>query len=569
MNEQAHLDHLKQLWNKNWPEAISKEPVYPLGEILLSEYLKLWAEATPDKPALIYYGTEVTFRELDDLSSRFASLLQSKGLKKGDRVAVYLGNCPQFYIAFHGILKCGCVHVPVNPMFKKAELLYELNDSDARVIVALDHSYSVIQGIRTQTALVEVVTTHVSDFLPQEPTIPIHPSLQVQEPECPDSVDLMSALAMQNPQFQMVDVSLDDLAALNYTGGTTGLPKGCEHTQRNMLYAVACTLATIVDSGEPPPTEGAMLTYLPPFWIAGEVGGIIGPIMTNLTVVLLARWDMEAVLTAIDKYHVLGLSGTIENYLDIMALPDLKSYDLSSLRSSLAMSFVKKLTPEIRRQWGAMTGLTLKESAYGMTETHTMDTFTNGMQQGDMDLNSKPIFCGIPMPGTQIKIVDFSNRDLLPLGTEGEIVIKSPSLMRGYWKNPEASQKDIIDGWFHTGDIGMLDEDGYLHYLGRTKEMLKMKGMSIFPSEIESLLAMHPAIEASGVIGRNDPEKGEVPVAFVKLDPAYVNQITEDDIVDWCRENMSVYKVPEIKIVDSFPMTDTGKVRKVTLMELL
>ncbi|MBW2085732.1 MAG: AMP-binding protein, partial [Deltaproteobacteria bacterium] len=234
-----------------------------------------------------------------------------------------------------------------------------------------------------------------------------------------------------------------------------------------------------------------------------------------------------------------------------------------------ASSFVKKLTVKYRWQWKELTGATLRESSYGMTETHTVDTFTGGMQTDDMDLKSQPVFCGLPMPGTQFKIIDFETGELVPLGKEGEIVIRTPSLMKSYWNKPEETKKALRQGWLYTGDIGMLDEEGYLHFLGRRKEMLKMKGMSIFPSEIETLLGQHPAIAGSGVIGKPDPEKGQVPVAFIKLSADYQGKITEEELTNWCRNNMATYKVPIIKIVEDLPLTATGKVKKEELKKEL
>jgi len=568
MEEKSYLERLNQLWQKNWPAHLPKEPVYPLGEIPLTDYLKERAKQTPEKACLIYYGTELTFKVLNDLSDRFAAFLAAKELQKGDRVAVFLPNCPQFHIAFYGILKLGCVHVPVNPMFKEHELLYEINDTGAKVIVAQDHLFPIVQAIKDQTSLKEVVVTRLTDFLPQDPTIPIHPTLLLPGPDYPGTMDMISILTQQEPTYPETDVDLDDLAALNYTGGTTGLPKGCEHTQRDMIYTAATVLATGAGV-RGPNLNPVILGFYPVFWIAGENGAVINPVFFGTTLVLLARWDVEAVLTAIDRYKVTSMGGIVDNYLELMEHPDVEKYNLHSLQSSTCSSFVKKLIPEYRQRWKELTGSILRESSYGMTETHTMDAFTNGMQTENMDLKSQPVFCGIPMPGTQFKIVDFDTGELVPLGHEGEIVIKTPSLMKAYWKKPEETKNSMKDGWLYTGDIGVLDEEGYLHFLGRRKEMLKMRGMSIFPSEIEILLGRHPAIAGSGVIGKPDPEKGQVPIAFIKLNPDYEGKISEKELADWCRKNMATYKVPIIKIVNKLPLTTTGKVKKEELKKKL
>lgn len=567
MDKKGYLNHLHRLWEENWPSFIPREVHYPFGKVLLTDYLRKRAQVTPHKPVIIYYGEELTFRQLDDLSDRFASFLAESGLVKGDRVAVFLANCPQFLIAFYGILKLGCVHVPVNPMFKEQELIYELNDCGARLIVALDQLYPLVQAVKDKTRLETIVTTSFWDYLPENPTIPIHRSIKdIPRQDCPGSIDLMSMLKDQSPDYPPVEVNLDDVVALNYTGGTTGLPKGCEHTQNNMIYTAA-TSASLARRSEDDHIVG--LAYLPVFWIAGENACVISPVFSGITLVLLARWDVDAMLEAIQRYRATSTGGPVDNIIQLMEHPDVHKYDLSSIRGVSVNSFITKLNIDIRRRWEKLVGgrSTLREGAYGMTETHTVDTFTAGMQEDDMDLKSQPVFCGIPMIGTELMIVDFDTRELMPLGKEGEIVIRTPSLMKGYWNKPEETKEAIKDGWFYTGDIGLLDEKGYLHFLGRRKEMLKIKGMSVFPSEVEVLLSKHPAIEGSGVVGRSDPDKGQVPVAFIKLRPGSEGTVSEEELTAWCKNNMATYKVPEIKIVPELPLTTTGKVKKHELLK--
>jgi long-chain acyl-CoA synthetase len=567
MDEQQYLGQLKKLWEKNWPESLPREPEYPFGEVLITDYLRKRAELTPDKPCIIWYGKELTFKQLDDLSNRFASFLAECGLQKGDRVAVFLPTCPQFHIAFYGILKLGCIHVPVNPMFKEQELLYELNDTQARIIVALDQLLPMVQRIKDQTSLEKVVTTSLTDYLPDSPTIPVHPSLLVSKQDCPGSIDMIAMLDQQSPVYPEVEVNLDDVVALNYTGGTTGMPKGCEHTQRDMVYTSA-TAATYF-SKTPPDDNSVGLSYLPSFWIAGEVTCVLGPIFSGTTQIILGRWDAEAVLIAIDKYKITRTGGVLDNFVELMNRPDVDRYDLSSLKEITVSSFVKKMNQDYRRRWKELTGGSMREASYGMTETHTVDTFTTFMDEDDMDLKSQPVFVGLPMPGTEFKIVDFEAGELVPLGQEGEIAIRTPSLLKSYWNKPEETKKALRNGWLYTGDIGMLSEEGYLHFLGRRKEMLKVKGMSVFPPEIEAIISRHPAVIGCGVVGMADEEKGEIPVAFVQLYPQYRDQYSEEDLQNWCYEQMAVYKVPTIKMIGELPLTATGKVKKEELKLLL
>ncbi len=365
---------------------------------------------------------------------------------------------------------------------------------------------------------------------------------------------------------------MDALAALNYTGGTTGLPKGCMHTQRDMVYTAAASYALTGGVDAQRLAEGSddvMLNFLPMFWIAGENLGLIYPIFSGATVVLLARWDPVAVMAAIGRYRVNRTFVVVDNAVELMNHPECGRYDLRSLQHTRAASFIRKITPDIRQRWHALTGSIIAEGAWGMTETHTSDTFTTGMQDDDMDLRGRPVFVGLPVPGTRIKICDFDTGAVLPVGEEGEIVVSTPSLFKGYWGRPDVDAEVLRDGWFRTGDIGAYDEAGYLHFLGRRKEMLKVRGMSVFPSELEVLLSRHPAVLGSAVVGRPDPDKGQVPVAFIRLRPEHADGITADTLHAWCREQMAVYKVPEIRILPEFPLTATGKVRKVELQALL
>jgi acyl-CoA synthetase (AMP-forming)/AMP-acid ligase II len=559
MDEKAYLESLERLWAKNWPAGLPREIEYPLGEALLTDYLRERARMHPDRPVVLFYGKELTFAQLDDLSNRFASFLAAQGLKKGDRVAVLLPNCPQFLIAFYGILKLGCIHVPVNPLFKEREFLYEMEDARPRLIVALDLLFPLVQAARDRTTLEAVVVTRLADFLPAEPTIPAPDLARMPAAECPGALDLMGALHEHGDDFPEIEVSPDDVAALNYTGGTTGLPKGCEHTQRDMLYTAA-SIRTFTTGGAG--ADDVFLTYLPVFWIAGENAGILFPVVAGLTAILLARWDPMAAMTAVDRYKATSVVGLVDNMVELMEHPEVHRFDLTSLRTALAVSFVKKLNVEYRRRWKKLTGGEIREASFGMTETHTNDTFTTGLQAEDRDLTSRPVFVGLPMPGTRFKIVDFETGGLLPLGEEGEIVIRTPSLFKGYWNRQGPEAAPTRDGWFRTGDIGLIDEEGFLHYLGRRKEMLKVKGMSVFPAEIEALLGQHPAVAGSGVLGRDDPDRGQVPVAFVMLTPQRQGAVTEEELTAWCRANMAAYKVPEIRIVARLPMTATGKVMK-------
>lgn len=563
MLEQDYLTHLRQLQAQVWPVNCPVEPQYPLGERTLVDYLRHWANVQPSKVAIHYYGYSLDYSELNELSDRFASLLINNGVMPGDRVALFMPNCPQMHFAFYGILRAGAIVVPVSPMAKGMELSYQLNDSGAEVILCLDQLALTVEAIRDQVDLRLLLHTSLSEICPPKPSITVPALLLSPKLVINGGIDLFPALGDIKQIAPLPTVELDELGVLNYTGGTTGLPKGCAHTHRNMLYTCASFIPTAVGVNH----DSISLNFMPEFWIAGENAGLLNPIFLGTTLVLLARWDVNSYLQAVSNYRVTHSCLLVDNAAEILDSTNTFEHDLSSLQVTSCVSFIKKLTPEYRHRWRQLTGCTLFESSYGMTETHTCDTFTAGMQENDFDLKSEPTFVGLPVPGTEFKICCFITGEIVALGQEGELCVRSPSLFKGYWNKPDATAEALRDGWLHTGDIGVITKQGYVRYLGRRKEMLKVNGMSVFPSELEAMLGQHPEILASAVVARPDEKSGEIPVAFVVLKPSS-NQ-DGASLAEWCRESMAVYKVPEIRLVASLPMTATGKVQKQKLEKLI
>ncbi|MFA5678770.1 MAG: AMP-binding protein [Pseudomonas sp.] len=563
MSEQAYLQRLATLQQAAWPQGHATEPQYPLGQRPLTHYLKHWAQTDPDKPAVRFYGHDLSYAELNDMSDRFAALLLERGVKPGDRVAVYMPNCPQLHIVFYGILKMGAVHCPVSPMAMPMELSYQLKDCGAQVIVCFDQLLPVVRQVAAECELQLLISTSLSELCPAEPPFAVPDLLLAPKLPITDAIDLLPTLTGIAPRTDLPEPLLDDMAALNYTGGTTGLPKGCIHSHGDMLYTCASFL---------PPALGldadrVSLNFMPEFWIAGENAGLLFPVFGGTTLVLLARWDALAFMGAVQQYRVNHCGLLVDSAAEILDHPQRDQFDLSSLTVTSCVSFIKKLTPEYRRRWRELTNCTLFETSFGMTETHTCDTFTAGLQEDDLDLKSAPTFVGLPVPGTEFKVCDFDSGELLPLGSEGELCVRSPSLLKGYWNRPEASAEALRNGWLHTGDSGVITEQGFIRYLGRRKEMLKVNGMSVFPSELEAMLGQHPDILASAVIGRPDERRGEMPLAFVITKPD--SNLTADNLIGWCRDVMAGYKVPEVRLVESLPMTATGKVKKNELKELI
>lgn len=544
------MQSIKEISLKSWPPGVPTEAQYPLGKVPLAEYLKMRAQEHPDKPAIIFYGRTITYRELDETSNCLANYLLQQGVKKGDRVALFLLNCPQYHIAHYAAWKIGAVIAPCSPLFKEMELEYELNDAGAETLVALDVLYPVAQKVLANTAVKRVITSNLNDFLPEEPTLPITDVMKIKKSPIPGTTDLMDILANGDNRSPDVKVELDDLALLQYTGGTTGLPKGAMLTQFAALFksATAYANARVVDS------DSIVLAIAPIFHIAGMLVGVDAPILTGATVVLLVGFDPETAMMAIEKYRINYFTATVPMNVAIMSHPNVGKYDLSSLRLTLTMSFGITLTEEIAKQWAEVTkGGILVEAAYGLSETHTFDTFVplHKIKYG---------VCGIPNAETDIRIFDFDDHTKeLPIGEEGEIAVKGPANFVGYWNKPEATAETLIDGWVFTGDVGRFDEDGYLAFLGRRKGMIKVSGFSVFPEEVELLLCKHPAVAQAAVIPKPDPHKGEVIKAFIILKPG--ESATAEEIQAWAKQNMSSYKVPAvIEFTDSFPMSGVGKV---------
>ncbi|MGH6773357.1 AMP-binding protein [Brucella tritici] len=556
--EEAYLAQLHALWRKNWPAQLRAAPQDPMPGLDLPQRVAEWARLKPEQTAIWFYGRSFTYAELFDLSERFAQVLRMKGIVPGDRVALFMPNCPQFTVAFLAILRLGAVHCPMSPLAKRAELEHQLKDCGARAIIALQSLMPVVESCEN-TSLSLFFRTRISDALPDVAEIPLPSMVLAEEASQGEAIDFFKAIAEitsagEGMEKRMVDP--DAIASINYTSGTMSYPKGCLHTQAHMLYTAAANHLREESFKE------ATLNFFPQFWIAGQNHGLVYQIFSGTTLVLLSRWDALAFMMAVSSQRIGATTMLVDNLLEVMNHPRFYEFDLSSLRLIRCVSFVKKLDLDIRLRWMQRYPETvLCESAWGMTETHTANTVTIGFQHEDFDLQSRPTFVGVPSPGTEFKICDFETGEILPLGSEGEICCRSPSIFNGYLNAEEATATVLRDGWLHSGDIGQIDADGFIHYLGRKKDLIKVNGMSVAPAEIEAVLAAHPAVFAVAVVPRMDEKKGQVPVAYVQLKRT-ASRIVECELVDWCKERIASYKVPEVCFSRALPVSATGKIRK-------
>lgn len=517
---------------------------------VLHQHLRAHARSNPGKPAIIWYGREITYGQLDGLVDGCAALLASLGVGKGDRVALYMQNCPQYIVAHFGIQKLGAIVCPCSPLFKAHELGYQLGDLQPKAVIAGDELLPVVQAAAAQAPVGHVLLVHYADLLPAAPTYPVPEQIRTQRAIADPQADFLARVQAQRSAPPEVAVDEDDVAMLIYTSGTTGRPKGAMLSHRNVMFK---TQATVRFMGIRP--DDVHLSIPPLYHISGMLCGFDVPLFSGGTLVLHHRFDAHAALVSIERHRVSYWKSIAPMLVAAMKLETPRRYDLSSLRITTATSFGVKATPQMSSDWAAFSGgCAVSESGYGLTETHTFDAIMprDAVKWGP---------AGKIVPGVRCRIVDPASGRELPPGEQGEILLKSPGNFLGYWGQPEKTRETLRDGWVHTGDIGTLDADGYLTWLGRFKELIKVSGYSVFPEDVEVLLMKHPQIERAAVVGAAHPDKGEVVHAFVVPSAGAGASLTAEALGAWCRQNMAAYKVPQrIEFRAALPMTPSGKV---------
>lgn len=516
----------------------------------LHEHLRRHARETPEKTAVIWYGREISYAELDRLSDACASVLHRHGVKKGEPVALFMQNCPQYMVAHLAIQKLGAIVSPCSPLFKSHELAYQLADLGARVVITADVLHSIVQGVLGETQVGTVMLVHYEDMLPARPTYAVPAEMRSPRAMPEGAIDLLAAIEAERTPPPSPAIAMDEVALLVYTSGTTGRPKGAMLSFRNCLFKTA-GLAGVAGLR----ADDVHLAIPPLYHISGMLYGMNLPLFTGASTVLHYRFDALSTLQSMAAHKVSYWKGIAPMLVAVMDAPGAADFDLSSLRVTSASSFGIRLTPELSARWARFTrGCIATEAGYGLSETHTGDVVTlpRTVRWGTN---------GQPMPGVQCRIVDPATGQDMPPGEQGEIVLKSPGNFSGYWKQPRKTAETLRDGWVHTGDIGKVDADGYLTLLGRIKELIKVSGYSVFPEDVEALLLKHPQVRQAAVVGVPDPAKGEVVKAVVVLEEAARGALTAQALVAWCRENMSAYKVPRVvEFREDLPSTASGKV---------
>lgn len=550
---------MKSVLKKSWPKEISEELNYRLGEIPLHEYVMQNAVDKPDQPSYVFYGNELTWKELSDQTKRFAQFLKNQGVMKGSRVALFMQNCPQYVIGHYAIQMLGAVVIPLNPMYKESELEYFVNEAEIEVIITGQELYEQLIDIREKlSSLSLVITTNYADFLSENSTLPLPEELKMIKQRFSDTLDMKDGISECGPVHATESIDLwNDVGLMVFTSGTTGRPKAAMLTYGNALFKTAAAA-----QGYTMESEDVTLAAAPLCHIAGMLMGLNLPIYSGHECVLLTRFDPETAISAIEMYTVNKIYTIAPMNAAILHHPGIENRDLSSLEINMATSFGMTVDEKMAEAWGKLTnGCLLFEASYGLSETHTLDTMMpiDRIKHGT---------CGIATFETEIRIVDLDTGEDLSPGEQGEVAIKSPGVFKGYLNRLEATERTLKDGWVFTGDIGIIDEQGYFYFEGRVKEMIKSSGFSVFPEDVESLLSDHPAIYQSAVIGVPVKGKGEQVKAFIVVDPAHKNKVTEKDLIKWSKEKMAAYKYPrEIEFLDRLPVTSSGKVLRRLLKE--
>ena len=542
--------------------ATGARSVSVAADMPLHQHLRAHAHHTPARTAYLWYGGAITFGQLDAWSDGFAARLAALGLKKGEPVALFMNNCPQYVIAHYGIQKAGAIVCPCGPLYKEHELKYRLNDLQARVIVAAVSLLPVLDNVRADTpALQHVFSTRYAALLPAAPTLDLPPDLAAEAadknaPPPAGTMDFLQACDSGTTPPQ-VDIDIDeDVALMTYTSGTTGLPKGAMLTFRNALYKTQVSVESRgIDSSD------VLLAVAPLYHIAGMLMGVNLGVYSGASCALLHRFDPQAVLQAVHRNRVTWWCSIAPVNVAVMAVPDAEQYDLSSLRENTVTSFGIVYTQALAEQWQAFApNCRSMEAAYGLSETHTMDS---SMPPDAMRWGTH----GKAVPGNRIRILDPETGAEMPPDAPGEIVLKGAGVFKGYWNQPDATAQTLRGGWVHTGDIGRIDVDGYLTFIGRFKEMIKVSGYSVFPEEVETILIKHPAVAQAAVIGLPDPDKDEGVEAFIVKNPD-ADPLDAAALIEWSRANMASYKAPrEVVFIDALPATGAGKVLRRLLKE--
>jgi len=558
-------------WLSQYDQGVPTSIDFP--DIPLQQFLTDTAKAYPDSTALIFFNQKISYAQLDRLADQFAAALQANGFKKGDRIALYMPNCPQFTIAYYGALRAGGIIVPSNPLYVSREIEHQINDSGATFIVVLSLMYERLRRVRSGLPLKKVIVTNIKEYFP--PVLKLLFTLakenkpdqngethRVDISGQPDTVWFQDFLKSGSGKPQPVAVVPNDTAVLMYTGGTTGVPKGAELTHRNLVSNTMQLSAWNTDAVK---GQSVMMTALPLTHSYSMTVAQNNSVLNGMAQVIIPNpRDLADVLKNLEKHRVEYFPGVPTLYIAINNHPEVRAgkYDLTSIKT--CMSGAAGLPPEVQREFMALSGGKLIEG-YGLSECSPL-ACANPVSGGKIG------YIGLPAPETDLRIVDIeTGTKSLGVGETGEICIKGPQVMKGYWNMP-AETAEVLradengDVWLHTGDIGVMEEDGYFKIVDRKKDMIIAGGFNIYPNEVEDVLYQHPAVMETAVIGVPDERRGEVVKAFIVLREGQPE--SEEAIREWCKQEMRAYMVPRyVEFRTELPKTMVGKILRRELKE--
>ncbi len=542
-----------------WPKRLPRALVVP--DTTLWFNLEVAATRYPDRAAYLFFGRALSFRQLRDDALALAGWLQRVGVEKGDRVAVFMQNCPQFPTALYAVLRADAVVVPVNPMNREEEFRHYISDPGTKVVICSADLAEIVA--KANAALPEservraIVVTRYSDAMPPPGAIgavdmppPAMETWLRSDPALPAGATQWNDAIAEQLAPGPHTAQADDLALLPYTSGTTGLPKGCMHTHRTLMSNTAGGQWSFAGGPEP-----VVLGVVPMFHITGMLYSVLGSVYSGCRVVLMPRWDRELAGRLISQHRISHWTCIPTMVIDLFGSPNYKSFDLSSLRSisgggaAMPHAVAQRLLDEF--------GLTFAEG-YGLTET-AAPSHANPPERAKLQCLGMPIF------GVDSRVVDPLTLEELPVGEVGEIITRGPMVFKGYWRHPDATEAAFVDfdgrKFFRTGDLGRMDEEGYFFLTDRLKRMINASGFKVWPAEVEMLLYKHPAVQEACIIAARDAYRGETVKAVVVLRTEARGKTTAEDIVSWSREHMAAYKVPRlVQFVDVLPKSGSGKV---------
>lgn len=541
------------VWLTQYDDGVPHSISYP--RIAIHQLLADAAAQDPDAPCTSFYGKRLTFHQIDDFATRFASALHSMGVQAGDRVALMLPNSPQFLIAYFGAHKAGAVVVPLNPLYTEHELSFHFSDSGAETVVTVPMFLEKIAALRVTIHLKRIISCPIADFLPFP--LGIVQGLQEQRMVRKAGIDGLVHLKQllqeeTSGDFIPVDSDPDEMAVLIYSGGTTGVAKGIMLTHFN-LVANAFQVAAWAGLG----TKERVLAVIPLFHGYGMSVTMNAPVLRSSEIVLLPRFSARQVLKTIEKTRPTFFIGVPTMFVALSNLPEVQRYDLSSLQGIFVGA--APLTRAIKDDFEGKTHGRMIEG-YGLTEAVT--AIMSNPYQGTHKVGS----IGIPFPDVEAKIVSLDDERDLPPGELGEIILRSPTLMKGYYKNPQETAKTIKDGWLFTGDIGYMDDDGYFYITDRKKELIIVGGFNVFPREIDELIYQHPKVKEGITVGVPDAYKGECIKVYIVLKEG--ETASPEEFEAYFREHLTAYKIPShIEFRRDLPKSMIGKILRRVLRE--